>query len=78
MDLPAIGTRISLSSSLGTIKFVGHVENTTGIWLGVEWDEPTRGKHSGSKNGKQYFECRYVIYPRTRKESQVLHYEQST
>jgi tubulin-specific chaperone E len=60
MDLPAIGTRISVAGSLGTIKFAGNVDNTKGAWLGVEWDDPSRGKHSGAKDGKQYFECRCV------------------
>ena len=26
-----------------------------GEWLGVEWDDPTRGKHDGSHQGKRYF-----------------------
>lgn len=29
----------------------------TGIWLGVEWDDPARGKHSGVHEGVQYFSC---------------------
>lgn len=60
MDLPAVGTRISLAGSRGTIRFVGHVNNAQGVWLGVEWDEPDRGKHNGVKEGKQYFSCRWV------------------
>ena len=28
-----------------------------GLWLGVEWDDPSRGKHSGEHNGVQYFTC---------------------
>ncbi|KAJ3515736.1 hypothetical protein NLJ89_g1578 [Agrocybe chaxingu] len=35
-----------------------HLPTVAGIWLGVEWDDPARGKHSGSKDGKQYFTCR--------------------
>ena len=30
-----------------------------GVWLGVEWDNPTRGKHNGCHEGKQYFTTRY-------------------
>jgi hypothetical protein len=60
MDLPAVGTRISVAGSLGTVKFAGSVDNTKGVWLGVEWDDPDRGKHSGTKDGKHYFECRCV------------------
>ena len=29
----------------------------TGLWLGVEWDEPTRGKHNGDHEGMNYFTC---------------------
>ena len=28
-----------------------------GAWLGVEWDDPSRGKHSGTHEGKRYFTC---------------------
>lgn len=28
------------------------------LWLGVEWDQPDRGKHNGSHSGVQYFTCR--------------------
>ncbi|NXC05812.1 TBCE protein, partial [Orthonyx spaldingii] len=31
----------------------------SGIWLGVEWDDPQRGKHDGSYEGTQYFKCRH-------------------
>jgi dynactin complex subunit len=54
---PAVGTRINHATNLGTVRFVGEVEGTKGIWLGVEWDDPQRGRHSGSKHGKQYFTC---------------------
>ena len=28
-----------------------------GAWLGVEWDDPSRGKHSGTHEGERYFIC---------------------
>uniref|UniRef100_A0A8C3TJF4 Tubulin-specific chaperone E n=1 Tax=Chelydra serpentina TaxID=8475 RepID=A0A8C3TJF4_CHESE len=28
-----------------------------GLWLGVEWDNPQRGKHNGNHEGIQYFKC---------------------
>lgn len=56
--LPAINTRLSYSGHIGTVRYAGKVDNTTGLWLGIEWDDPTRGKHNGSKDGKQYFHCR--------------------
>uniref|UniRef100_A0A8D0HGZ2 Tubulin-specific chaperone E n=1 Tax=Sphenodon punctatus TaxID=8508 RepID=A0A8D0HGZ2_SPHPU len=30
-----------------------------GLWLGVEWDNPHRGKHNGNHEGTQYFSCRH-------------------
>ncbi|KAF8965202.1 hypothetical protein BDZ97DRAFT_1904102 [Flammula alnicola] len=56
---PSVGARISHNGHLGTIKYVGPVDNTPGLWLGVEWDSPDRGKHDGNKDGKQYFTCRF-------------------
>lgn len=58
VNLPREGTRLSLLGHLGTVRFVGPVDNTTGIWIGVEWDDPQRGKHDGVKDGKRYFTCR--------------------
>ncbi|XP_014555432.1 hypothetical protein COCVIDRAFT_27637 [Bipolaris victoriae FI3] len=52
-----LGKRLSYASHLCTVRYHGSVEGTTGTWLGVEWDDPTRGKHSGSHQGTQYFTC---------------------
>ncbi|KZT27346.1 hypothetical protein NEOLEDRAFT_1130883, partial [Neolentinus lepideus HHB14362 ss-1] len=57
MSLPAVGTRLVLNNSLGTVRYVGPVDGTQGVWLGVEWDDPARGMHDGTKDGKQYFSC---------------------
>ncbi|KAI0636670.1 hypothetical protein C8Q77DRAFT_1050282 [Trametes polyzona] len=56
-ELPSIGARLSHSGYLGTVRFVGPVDGTQGVWLGVEWDDPKRGKHDGIKDGKRYFTC---------------------
>ena len=55
--LPSIGTRLSHSGFSGTVRFVGPVDGTQGLWLGVERDDPSRGKHDGVKDGKRYFAC---------------------
>lgn len=55
--LPDAGTRFALSGYIGTIRYVGEVDGTSGIWLGVEWDDRGRGKHDGIKDGKRYFSC---------------------
>lgn len=58
MDL-TVGRRISLGSHHGTIRYRGPVPPSTGEWLGIEWDDPTRGKHDGtSADGTHYFHVR--------------------
>ncbi|KAH6615037.1 tubulin-specific chaperone-like protein E [Boeremia exigua] len=52
-----IGKRLSFDGQLCTVQFRGPVEGTKGEWLGVEWDDPTRGKHSGEHQGHRYFKC---------------------
>ncbi|KAI8391617.1 uncharacterized protein BYT42DRAFT_201605 [Radiomyces spectabilis] len=52
-----VGSRIQVQHSLGTVRFIGTVENTKGVWLGVEWDDASRGKHDGSHQGIRYFHC---------------------
>ena len=56
-----LGQRLSFDGALCTLRYVGPIGGTKGDWLGVEWDEPSRGKHDGSHNGVRYFECRYGI-----------------
>ncbi|CUS13922.1 unnamed protein product [Tuber aestivum] len=53
-----IGQRLSYSGSLCTIRYIGPVTGTEGEWLGVEWDNVSRGKHSGQHGGKRYFEAK--------------------
>ncbi|GAD94585.1 tubulin-specific chaperone, putative [Paecilomyces variotii No. 5] len=52
------GQRLSFDGALCTVRYIGKVEGTTGEWLGVEWDDPTRGKHSGEHKGVKYFQCK--------------------
>lgn len=54
-----IGQRVECMGSYGTLKYIGEVPPTKGIWLGVDWDEPYRGKHNGTFEGKFYFSTRY-------------------
>ena len=58
MNTYEIGQRIldPADKARGTIKYLGTVDGTKGSWIGVEWDNPKRGKHDGSHNGKKYFE----------------------
>ncbi|KAL4913692.1 hypothetical protein BDW62DRAFT_192135 [Aspergillus aurantiobrunneus] len=52
-----VNQRRSYDGNLCTIRYVGKVKGTSGEWLGVEWDDPTRGKHSGHHRGVKYFTC---------------------
>lgn len=53
-----IGDRIEYLSHYGTVKYIGEVEGYSSTWLGVDWDDPSRGKHDGTVNGKHYFNSR--------------------
>ncbi|XP_063699303.1 tubulin-specific chaperone E [Culicoides brevitarsis] len=48
--------RVKVQGFYGTIKYVGAVENHPGIWVGVEWDDVSRGKHDGVVKGIRYFQ----------------------
>lgn len=54
-----VGQRVSFGSALCTVRYIGPVEGTgeEKEWLGVEWDDPTRGKHNGEHKGRKYFTC---------------------
>eukprot|EP00730_Choanoeca_flexa_P008286 TRINITY_DN12472_c0_g3_i7.p1 TRINITY_DN12472_c0_g3~~TRINITY_DN12472_c0_g3_i7.p1 ORF type:complete len:497 (+),score=116.34 TRINITY_DN12472_c0_g3_i7:85-1575(+) len=69
MDMP-MGRRVKVGSHVGTIRFFGTVAET-GEWYGVEWDDPTRGKHNGTYKEQRIFEtksdlptCASFIKPR--------------
>ncbi|KAI1504345.1 hypothetical protein F5X99DRAFT_406062 [Biscogniauxia marginata] len=54
---PQVGDRLSYDGAVCTVRYIGEVTGTSGSWLGVEWDDPTRGKHDGSHKGVRYFNC---------------------
>ncbi|KAI5616619.1 tubulin-specific chaperone E [Silurus asotus] len=53
----AVGRRVLCDGERGTVRYVGTVPPTKGLWYGVEWDNPERGKHDGSHEGVRYFTC---------------------
>lgn len=53
-----IGDRLSYDGAVCTVRYIGEVDGTSGSWLGVEWDDPARGKHYGSHKGVRYFTCK--------------------
>lgn len=50
-----VNARVKIQGFYGTIKYVGFVENHPGLWVGIEWDDVSRGKHDGIVNGVRYF-----------------------
>ncbi|KAJ3156832.1 hypothetical protein HDU86_003598 [Geranomyces michiganensis] len=52
----AVGSRLCVAGDFGTVRFQGPVPaGSEAIWLGIEWDDPSRGKHSGTHGGVSYF-----------------------
>ncbi len=62
-ETSVVGKRICYEGAyLGTVRFYGEVPPASGkYWYGVEWDDVSRGKHSGEHQGIRYFECRYAF-----------------
>uniref|UniRef100_R4G3X9 Tubulin-specific chaperone E n=1 Tax=Rhodnius prolixus TaxID=13249 RepID=R4G3X9_RHOPR len=54
-----VGDRVQVGNHRATVKYVGPVPPTKGLWLGLDWDDPSRGKHDGQYAGTKYFEARY-------------------
>jgi hypothetical protein len=59
----SVGGRVCDSSLLGckgargTVRYIGSLEDKKGEWVGVEWDDIDRGKHSGCWKGTRMFFC---------------------
>lgn len=56
----AVNMRLSIGDQRCTVKYVGPLPNTTpegAPWLGVQWDDASRGKHDGRHEGVRYFDC---------------------
>jgi tubulin-specific chaperone E len=50
-----LGKRLSFNDALCTVRSSGPLPSQPGDWLGVEWDEPDRGKHNGEFKGTRLF-----------------------
>lgn len=55
---PSVGSRLVVGKHKATVRFVGQLEDQgQELWAGLEWDDPSRGKHDGSHAGRRYFAC---------------------
>ncbi|KAG1669876.1 hypothetical protein FOA52_012465 [Chlamydomonas sp. UWO 241] len=52
-----VGCRVQVQKDRATVRYLGSVAGQQGVWVGLEWDESSRGKHDGSTGGVRYFEC---------------------
>lgn len=60
MVMLVVGDRVEVGGDRGTICYIGTVEGYDGEWIGIDWDNPERGKHDGSVKGKRYFQAKFV------------------
>lgn len=52
-----IGLQVLCSNETGIIRYLGTVDFTDGLWVGLELRHP-RGRHDGTVAGRRYFTCR--------------------
>ena len=55
-----VNDRIIVDGQRATVRYVGLIAGQEGQWIGLEWDDPSRGKHDGTANGHQYFQCQFA------------------
>ncbi|XP_038245610.1 kinesin-like protein KIF13A isoform X2 [Dermochelys coriacea] len=54
----AVGEQVCLGSNkTGTVRYIGPVDFSAGIWVGVELSVQL-GKHDGTVKGREYFHCK--------------------
>ncbi|GJD05879.1 Tubulin-specific chaperone E [Galdieria sulphuraria] len=58
-----VGHRVEILKERGFVRFIGSLQSSnqdlsSTLWVGVEWDNPTRGKHYGTYKDKKYFHCK--------------------
>jgi hypothetical protein len=56
--IKAIGARVLILNQRATVRYLGPVAGQQGDWVGVEYDDPARGKHDGVSGGVRYFSTR--------------------
>ncbi len=53
-----LSRRVELNDQVGTIRYIGSLKHKSDddIWVGIEWDDHSRGKHDGEVEGYKYFQ----------------------
>ncbi|CAL2041032.1 unnamed protein product [Caenorhabditis brenneri] len=52
-----IGQRVRVNHEVATVRYIGEVDGFGAQkWVGLEWDDPERGKHDGFFKGRRYFQ----------------------
>ncbi|XP_053570753.1 kinesin-like protein KIF13A isoform X1 [Bombina bombina] len=72
--LLAIGDQVCIGDKkFGTVRYIGRVDFSRGIWVGVELHAQL-GKHDGSVKGKEYFRCKpkYGVFVRPSRLTKAL------
>jgi len=50
-------------SDIATVRYIGPLKHKESdpedIWYGLEWDDPERGKHSGTVENYTYFTAKH-------------------
>jgi len=48
----AIGDRVQVDKKNASVRYVGSIDGQDGTWVGLEWEDKSRGKHDGSHSGR--------------------------
>ena len=52
---PSVGDYVAVSGERALVRWAGELPGKTGAWIGVEWDDAERGRHSGAFGDMQLF-----------------------
>uniref|UniRef100_A0A7E4VFG3 Tubulin-specific chaperone E n=1 Tax=Panagrellus redivivus TaxID=6233 RepID=A0A7E4VFG3_PANRE len=56
MDL-MLNQTVFVDIERGNVKYVGSIDGFGDGWVGIDWEDPNRGKHDGCLKGKRYFQA---------------------
>lgn len=50
-----VGNRVEHKQARGFVRYVGELRGQSGLWVGVDWDDVSRGRHDGTMDSVAYF-----------------------